>query len=115
MLYKGSCHCGRIAFEVEGDLTQVIDCNCSICAKKGAPLWFVPRSNLRLLTPEDNIATYTFGKGAIQHRFCPSCGIHPFGEGTDPAGNAMAAINVRCLDAVDVAALPVVHYDGRSL
>jgi hypothetical protein len=34
MNYKGGCHCGQIAFEAEGELTQVIECNCSICSKK---------------------------------------------------------------------------------
>ncbi|HEX6635136.1 MAG TPA: GFA family protein, partial [Usitatibacter sp.] len=34
MVYKGSCHCGRVAFEVEGDIGAVIECNCSICSKK---------------------------------------------------------------------------------
>ncbi|MDS4071770.1 MAG: GFA family protein [Defluviicoccus sp.] len=115
MMYKGSCHCGQVAFEVEGELGQVIDCNCSICARKGSLLWFVPRDRLRLLTPEENLGTYTFGKHVIRHRFCPTCGIHPFGEGTDPAGNRMAAINVRCLEGIDFAALPVKHFDGRSL
>ncbi len=41
--------------------------------------------------------------------------IHPYGEGTDPKGNAMAAINVRCLEGVDLAGLKVHHFDGRSL
>ena len=49
MLYKGSCHCGNMTFEVEGELTQVVYCNCSICARKGALLWSVPRNQLRLL------------------------------------------------------------------
>ena len=115
MKYTGSCHCGQVAFEVEGELKQVMDCNCSICSRKGSLLWFVPRSRLRLLTPEQHLASYSFGKHAIQHRFCPRCGIHPFGEGADPAGNPMAAINVRCLDGVDLAALPVEHFDGRAL
>lgn len=115
MKYKGSCHCGRIAFEVEGEVGQVVDCNCSICVRKGALLWFVPRSSLHLLTPEENIASYSFGKERIKHRFCPHCGIHPFGEGTAPSGEAMAAINVRCLEDVDLAALPVKHFDDRSL
>jgi len=115
MIYKGSCHCGRIAFEVEGDLASVMDCNCSICSRRGSLLWFVPRDALRLLTPEENLATYTFNKQVIRHRFCPTCGIHPFGEGADPAGNRIAAINARCLDGVDVASLPVRHFDGRSL
>jgi hypothetical protein len=115
MLYQGSCHCGRVAFEVEGELAQVMDCNCSICARKGALMWFVPRAQLCLRTPEADLGTYTFNKHVIQHRFCPRCGIHTFGEGADPAGEAMAAINVRCLEGVDIAALPVKHFDGRAL
>ncbi|WP_412479062.1 GFA family protein [Azonexus sp. IMCC34839] len=115
MKYKGSCHCGQIAFEAEGELKQVIDCNCSICSRKGSLLWMVPRGNLNLLTPEADIATYTFGKAHIKHRFCPRCGIHPFGEGTAPNGQQMAAINVRCLEGVDFTALPVTHFNGRDL
>lgn len=114
MKYKGSCHCGNIAFEVEGDLTQVVDCNCSICAKMGSLHWFVPRDSLRLLTPESKLATYTFGTQTIKHHFCPTCGIHPFGEGVDPSGTRRAAVNARCLEGVDYAALPVTHYDGKS-
>ena len=54
-------------------------------------MWFVPRDNLTLLTPEDAAATYSFNKHIIKHRFCPTCGIHPYGEGVDPKGNRMAA------------------------
>ena len=115
MIYKGSCHCGQVAFEAEGDLTGVMECNCSLCAKKGSLLWFVPRDKLRLLTPEDRLSTYTFNKHTIKHRFCPTCGIHSFGEATDPSGKPMCAVNVRCLEGVDVGALPVKHFDGRAL
>jgi hypothetical protein len=114
MIYKGSCHCGQITYEVQGELTQVMDCNCSICSRKGSLLWFVPRDKMRLLSPEDKISTYTFNKHVIRHHFCPTCGIHPYGEGTDPSGNRMAAINVRCLEGVDFSSLPVNHFDGRS-
>ncbi len=115
MIYKGSCHCGKVAFEAEGEIDGVIDCNCSICSRKGSLLWFVPREKLKLLTPEDAASTYTFGKGVIQHRFCPVCGIHPYGEGVDPKGNRMAAINVRCLEGVEIDSIPVRHFDGRSM
>jgi len=114
MVYQGSCHCGKVAFEVEGELTGAMECNCSICTRKGALMWFVPREKLRLLTPEDAMATYTFNKHVIEHRFCKTCGIHAYGEGVDPKGNRMAAVNVRCLEGVDLAAIPVQHFDGRS-
>ena len=75
----------------------------------------MPAEKFRLLTKEADISTYTFNKHLIQHRFCPTCGIHPFGEGVDPAGNRIAAINVRCLEGADVDSLPVKHFDGRAL
>ena len=115
MKYKGSCQCGRIAFEVEGELSEVMSCNCSICSRKGSLLWFVPRDKLHLLTPEADMSTYTFNKHIIKHRFCPTCGMHPFGEGTNPAGQPMAAINVRCLEDVDFSAFPVKLFDGRAM
>ena len=115
MKHKGSCHCGRVAFEVEGEITGALACNCSICQRKGSLLWFVPREKLQLLTADDAANTYTFNKHAIKHRFCPACGIHPYAEANDPKGNAVAAINIRCLEDVDLAAIPVKDFDGRSL
>lgn len=115
MLYKGSCHCGRVAFQVEGEIKGAMACNCSICSRKGSLMWFVPREKLQLQSPDDAAATYEFNKHVIKHRFCPTCGIHPYGEGTDPKGNRMAAVNLRCIEGLDLAAIPVQNFDGRSL
>lgn len=114
MRYQGGCQCGRVQFEVEGELEQVIECNCSMCRKRASLLWFVPRQQLRLLTQEQDLATYTFNTHKIQHHFCGNCGIHTFGEGMDPAGNATAAVNVRCLENIDLAKLQIHQFDGRS-
>jgi hypothetical protein len=115
MIYKGSCHCGNIKFEVEGELTDAIACNCSICSRKGSLLWAVPRDNLRLLTSEEGIGSYTFNKHVIKHRFCLTCGINPYSEAVDPKGNRMAAINIRCLPDVDLTSIPVKNFDGKSV
>jgi hypothetical protein len=114
MKYQGSCHCGQIAFEVEGDISEVLSCNCSICQRKGSLLWFVPRQTMTLLTSSERMSTYMFNKHVIKHRFCPSCGIHPFGEGLSRSGQEMAAINVRCLEGVELSALKVRHFNGRE-
>jgi hypothetical protein len=114
MLYKGSCHCGNIKFQVEGTIEGAMSCNCSICQRKGALMWFVPRAQLQVLTPDENAATYTFNKHVIKHRFCPKCGMHPYGEGSDGKGNASAAINIRCIEDIDLEKIPVTHFDGRS-
>jgi hypothetical protein len=113
--HTGSCHCGRVAFEVEGEIASAVSCNCSICQRKGSLLWFVPRNALTLTTPESNATGYEFNKHRISHRFCPVCGIHPYALGTDPKGNRMAAINIRCLAGIDLESIPVTSFDGRSL
>ncbi len=115
MKYEGSCHCGRVAFEVEGTIDGALSCNCSICSRKGSLLWFVPRDALTLLTPEDAAGSYTFNKHAIRHRFCPACGIHPYAEAEAPDGNRMAAVNLRCIEGIDLAAIPVREFDGRAI
>ncbi|GHD58621.1 GFA family protein [Jeongeupia chitinilytica] len=114
MKFTGSCHCGQVVFEIEGELTQVTECNCSICSQKGALLWGVPPDRFRLLTFQEKMATYTFGAQAIKHRFCPKCGIHTFAEGV-LSGNPMVVVNARCLEGVELSSLPLRHFDGRSL
>ena len=113
MKYHGSCHCGRIAFDVEGEIESALACNCSMCQRKGSLLWFVGRDQLRFTTPEISASEYVFNKHVIHHRFCPTCGIHPYAVGQGPQG-PMAAINVRCLEDVDLDKFEVVHFDGRS-
>lgn len=115
MAHKGSCHCGKIAYEVEGDFNEVMECNCSHCSKKGFLLWFVPRDKLTLKTPEENLSEYTFNKHRIKHQFCASCGAQPFAFAVGPDGKPTAAINVRCLEAVDLEKVKRKPFDGRSL
>jgi len=115
MIYQGSCHCGNVTFNVEGELTGAMACNCSMCSRKGSLLWFVPYDKFRLKTSEADVTTYLFNKHVIEHKFCPVCGIHSFSEGVDPKGNHMAAINIRCLEGIDLDSVPVKHFDGRSI
>jgi hypothetical protein len=114
MKYQGSCHCGAVAFDVEGEIASAMSCNCSMCQRKGSLLWFVPRDTLKLTTPEEASRVYMFNKHLLKHRFCPVCGIHPYAEGKDPKGNEMAAVNIRCLEGIDLEAITITHYDGRS-
>ncbi|MDF0696845.1 GFA family protein [Rhizobium sp. MC63] len=114
MIYEGSCHCGNIAFEVEGEFSEALDCNCSLCRRRGGLLAFVPREKLVLKTSDANISTYTFNRHVIRHHFCAKCGIAPFGEGVAPDGSAMASINLRCIPAIDPGALKVTAYDGAA-
>ncbi len=112
MKYHGGCHCGRVAYEVDGNLERVSECNCSICAKKAYLHWIVPRQQFRLLTAETDLATYTFNTGIAKHHFCPVCGVASFYiPRSDPD---KVDVNARCLDGVDVSQLRVSPFDGRN-
>jgi hypothetical protein len=114
MTHKGGCHCGRITFEVEGDITEVLECNCSLCAKRGGLLHFVPASAFTLTSPRENLSTYKFNKHAIDHHFCATCGVSPFSEGDNPKSGKMAAINVRCVEDIDPKSLTIRFHNGRA-
>jgi hypothetical protein len=112
--YHGGCHCGRVRYQVETNLAPVMSCNCSICQKRGALLTFVPEAQFRLLAGE-SLTDYQFNKKIVHHLFCSHCGVGSFARGTGPDGSAMIAVNVRCLDDVDPAALSPMAFDGKSL
>lgn len=113
--HAGGCHCGAVRYEVETDLGQVMSCNCSLCEKRGSLLAFVPLSQFNLLSGADALSDYQFNKKIIHHLFCGTCGVAPFARGVGPGGVEMVAINVRCLDDVDLEALKVAPFDGKSL
>jgi hypothetical protein len=112
--YQGGCHCQKIRFELTSDLARVIECNCSICAKRAHLLHFVPMAQVKFLagSPEE-ASGYKFGKNVIRHCFCPTCGVNVFSMG-QKEGAPILGVNVRCLDDVDLATLNVTKVDGKS-
>lgn len=115
MIYHGHCHCGKIAYDVEAEMQPATECNCSICSSRGYLLWFLPAAKFQLKTPELAMAHYTFNTHKIRHYFCPHCGSATFGRAADREGNPMVAVNIRCLDGVDLTAVERRPFDGRRL
>lgn len=112
--HHGGCHCGAVRYTVELDLSvPAIACNCSICSRSGTLLQFVPVDQFTLEQGDDSLTDYTFNKHVIHHQFCKVCGIKSFAHGVGPKG-PMVAINVRCLDDIDVFAIPTTQYSGKD-
>jgi hypothetical protein len=113
--YRGSCHCGKVTYEVDIDLgDRIVTCNCSMCGRAGTVLAFVPTEQFKLLSGEDSLTDYQFNKNVIHHLFCSTCGIKSFARGIGPGGKEMRAVNVRCLEGVELDALKITQVDGRS-
>ena len=115
MKHAGGCHCGQVKFEVEMTIESGLSCNCSICMKRGSLLAFTPETNFKLLAGEESLTEYRFNKKSIQHKFCKACGILPFAKATAPDGNKMVAINVRCIEGIDLGKLKITEYNGRDI
>lgn len=114
--YEGGCHCGKVRFSAELTLDGLVTCNCSICGKTGSILAFASEAQFEALSGEQEMVDYQFGKKSIHHKFCPVCGVRPYSRGKGPDGTTMVAVNVRCLDGLDVHQLEIkTCYDGRSL
>ncbi|ORX83514.1 proline-rich protein 6 [Basidiobolus meristosporus CBS 931.73] len=111
---KGSCHCGRVRFTVDLPTeVTVVDCNCSICQRKGGPHLIVSQSRFRLDPESDQFLTkYQFGTKTAQHFFCNVCGVHPF---SIPRSNPDGwDLHVGCLEDVGDIQITVEPFDGQN-
>ena len=100
-IYKGSCHCALVQFEVhkQTPIDTLIDCNCSICTKKGILHTPVQDDEMVILSGEDELALYQFGTKVARYTFCPRCGCNAFHRSR---GNQYRySVNARCLDDLD--------------
>lgn len=112
--YHGSCHCKAVRFEAQTDLNRVVQCNCSLCSKKGVLLHRVPPERFRLVSGEEALRLYQFNTRVARHYFCGTCGIHPFSR--PRAKPEWYTINVRCLDGYDLEEEKpdIFPFDGRN-
>lgn len=107
----GGCHCGAVRFRVRLHALEVLECNCSICAKKGFINIIAEPEDFELLQGEDALSTYRFNTGTAEHRFCSVCGIHTF---TRPRSHPHAYdVNGRCLDHLPEG-LVITPFDGQN-
>lgn len=91
---------------------ELLDCNCSICAKSGYLHLIVPKERFRLLSGAGQLTDYRFNTGTAQHLFCPVCGVKSFYVPRSfPTGYS---VNARCLDAGTVRAMRIAPCDGQN-
>ena len=112
--YQGSCHCGAIKFSFEAEpIATGTRCNCSFCAKRGAMMHLLPKTEFKVDAQEGALNFYQFGKKQAKHYFCKTCGIHTFSETARRPGQHI--VNLGCVEGVDTFALETTVFDGKNL
>lgn len=114
--YRASCHCGKVAVEASLDLAQSsYRCNCSICRRNRFwPAVAMPQ-HFRILSGEDELTRYVFGREKNHHYFCKHCGVRVFGIGNDTPVGTMYGVNIGCLEDVSeevLSRIPITYVDG---
>lgn len=75
---KGTCNCGAVSFEVEGDLRDIYACHCSICRRwtgnNGVAVVVVPNEAFRWTSGKDHVASWRKPDADWQSWFCKTCG-----------------------------------------
>ena len=113
MRVTGGCHCGKVRFAaVVPEAVEVLDCNCSVCAKTGFRHLIVPHADFDLLSGEDALVSYRFGTGAANHLFCGTCGVKSFYQ---PRSHPDAwSLNINALDDAGTLTITFRVFDGRN-
>ena len=111
--YRGGCHCGRVAFEVDApQVLRALECNCSICRMTGFVHLIVPRSRFHLLRGAEALGEYRFNTAQARHLYCKNCGVKSFYvPRSHPDGYS---VNVRCLEGVALAGVALELFDDAD-
>lgn len=113
--HVGRCHCGTVQFEALISLQDPFRCNCSFCRRRGAVMHKAEPGSFRLTSADPKLAPKSYGsKDFAQHYFCPQCGIQCF---TDIRRNGQQtyAVNLSCIDGLDLSGIAPRMFDGASL
>jgi hypothetical protein len=102
-----------VRFEIDAAIDlDALECNCSICSKRGFLHLIVPRSRFRLLRGSEDLVAYTFNTRVAKHLFCKTCGIKSFYiPRSNPDGYS---VNIRCLDPATIRHVNVSSFDGKN-
>lgn len=95
-LTKGSCNCGAIKWEAEGDLRSIIACHCGQCRKQTGSFYAatnVADEKLNLISGE-TLKWYQSSPGA-KRGFCSECGSALFWKN---AGDSFTSILAGSID-----------------
>jgi len=108
-MYLGKCLCGAVEITINGDISDIIHCHCSLCRKNSGTAFatngFINAADFKLISGGNNLSTFTFKPGRNRH-FCTSCGSPVYSSNDqDPE---RYRIRLGILDS-DIAEKPISH------
>lgn len=112
ILYKGSCHCGQVGFEITEKPEKLVDCNCSIC-RRLSPLWGHIDSKAFTKTGKGKTISYMHGDRTLSIHTCSNCGCTTHWENQQSEPGHMA-VNFRMCDPKVISEFRIRRFDGAD-
>jgi hypothetical protein len=112
-MFRGSCHCGAVKFDVDAPIVELTTCDCSLCAMRGAVMAKIPENALRVYQGENLLTLYQWNTRRAQHYFCSRCGVYVFHR--KRAAPDHFGVSAFCLDEFDVTSVPIRATEGANM
>jgi hypothetical protein len=96
-MHRGSCLCGKVTFEVQGELAPPTACHCRQCRKHSGHFEAstdIPRASLTILG-EEHLTWFLTPEKNVRRGFCATCGSSLF---WDPVGRDWTAVAMGAFD-----------------
>jgi hypothetical protein len=108
-MYQGSCLCGSVKFTLDGPITDIIHCHCSLCRKASGSAYatngFVLTKDLTLFDDDNSLTFYESSPGKRKF-FCKACGAPIFSSNSQSPDKYRLRLGV--LDS-DITERPISH------
>lgn len=79
MRHRGSCYCGAVSYEVDGDLRPVVACHCTQCRKQSGHYYAATAALESAFTLKGAESLTWFEASPTAKRgFCSTCGANLF-------------------------------------
>ncbi|AQS36658.1 hypothetical protein Sps_01492 [Shewanella psychrophila] len=108
-MYQGKCLCGEVEVTVEGDISDIIHCHCSLCRKNSGTAYatngFVNSADFSIIRGLDKLSQFSFKPGRTRH-FCKQCGSPVFSSNSDDKSRIRLRLGI--LDS-DILERPISH------
>ncbi|MFC3033466.1 GFA family protein [Pseudoalteromonas fenneropenaei] len=108
-MYSGSCLCGQVKISVNGPITDIIHCHCSLCRKSTGSAYatngFVASSDFVITAGQALIRHYSFKPGRFRH-FCSHCAAPVYSSNSEDTNRIRIRLGI--LDS-EISERPMSH------
>ena len=111
-MIEGSCHCGGVQWQFDGQPDGATACNCTVCRRYGVLWAYYPTGQVHVIAP-DGTDTYAWDDRSIAFHRCRTCGCVTHWSSLTRQDDRMG-VNARLMDAEIVREARIRHLDGAG-